>query len=146
MRVKSAVDTWYKVIIFAVIAILIAAIVLKAIVQPSDILGLVIDGTAFILLGGLLLWMLCGTYYELRADDLYCRSGPFFEKIRYDKIKYLGLTENFLSSMALSSERIEIRQHGRGYITGTTMISPENREDFLEKLKARCHHLDPNEK
>jgi hypothetical protein len=47
-----------------------------------------------------------------------------------------------LSSMALSSRRIEIRQHGKGYLTGTTMISPVNREEFLRELVRRCPNLD----
>jgi uncharacterized membrane protein YobD (UPF0266 family) len=89
-----------------------------------------------------LLWIYFGTYYEFRNEYLYCRSGPFFEKIPYDKIKSVKLCENMLSSMALSSKRLEISQHGKGYITGTTMISPVNRDDFLSELKKRCRYLE----
>ncbi|UOO38563.1 PH domain-containing protein [Oscillospiraceae bacterium CM] len=146
MRVKSAVGTLFKAIIVVAIVMMVSAAVLTTALTWHDTLDLLINDAAVLAMAGLLIWLLFGTYYELRPEYLYCRSGPFFEKIRYDKIKYLGLTENFLSSMALSPERIEIRQHGKGYIMGTTMISPENREDFLEKLKARCKNLDPNEK
>jgi hypothetical protein len=81
-------------------------------------------------------------YYELRDDYLYCRSGPFFEKIAYERIKSVRLYHSHLSSLALSAQQIEIRQHNKSYITGTTLISPENREEFLEELRSRCQNLD----
>jgi hypothetical protein len=40
--------------------------------------------------------------------------------------------------MALSKNRIEIKQIGKGFILGTTYISPENRDEFLAELKSRC--------
>lgn len=145
MRVKSSVDKWFIAIVFAVIAIMIAADVLLALTTRFTLFELVIGCAAALLVSAFLLWLLFGTYYEIRDDNLYCRSGPFTEKIKYDSIKYLGLSENFLSSMALSSQRIEIRQHGKSYIRGTTMISPAGREIFLAQLKSRCLHLDPGE-
>jgi RNase P subunit RPR2 len=47
-----------------------------------------------------------------------------------------------LSSMALSRKRIEIRQHDKNYISGTTMISPKNREEFYVQLKRKCKNLE----
>lgn len=87
-------------------------------------------------------WLYFGTYYIFEQDVFVSQSGPFREKINYDKIKSLKLCENFMSSMALSRERIEIKQHGKSYVTGTTYISPVNREQFLAELKLRCANLD----
>jgi hypothetical protein len=47
-----------------------------------------------------------------------------------------------MSSMALFAKRIEIRQHGRGYFKGTTVISHVDREAFLQELVSRCHNLE----
>jgi len=91
-----------------------------------------------------ILWIYWGTYYELRANYLYCRSGPFFEEIPYEKISSLRLCQSILASMALSTQRIEIRQHSRGYVLGTSYISPLNREDFLQELTRRCKNLEDN--
>lgn len=91
---------------------------------------------------GFILWIYFGTYYEFRDAYLYCRSGPFVEKIAYEKIKSVKLSQNMLSSMALSTKRIEIRQHGKGFITGTTYISPVNREEFLMELISRCKNIE----
>lgn len=146
MRIKSAVDLWFKALVFIVIGIIIAAAVFLTLTMHLALLEMVIGYAVVLAACAFLLWILFGTYYEFRNDCLYCRSGPFAEKIKYDSIKYLGLSENRLSSMALSSRRIEIRQYEKSYMTGTTMISPENREIFLSQLKVLCLRLDPAER
>ncbi|HZW49473.1 MAG TPA: PH domain-containing protein [Bacillota bacterium] len=134
-RVRSAVDIWCGSLIWLTILILIISVV----VVPIDSLFLFIAASPIMIF---LLWIYFGTWYELRDNYLYSQSGPFRERIAYDKIKTLKLTSNMLSSMALSRQRIEIRQHGKGYFTGTTMISPINREDFLSELQKRCANLE----
>ena len=136
MRYKSAVDIWIKILIYTVIAVMFgsSAMIPKEYIIAGIIIA--VPATAFIL------WIRFGTYYEFREEYLYCKSGPFIEKIQYDKIKSVKLCRNMLSSMAMSSKRLEIRQHGKGYITGTTLISPENRDDFLLQLKKKCRYLE----
>lgn len=135
MRVKSAIDLWFSVIFWITVAIVGAS--LFFVPKGERMIGFAVG----IPMLGFLFWIYFGTYYEFREEYLYCRSGPFFEKIPYDRIKSVKLSRNLLSSMALSSKRIEIRQHDRGYITGTTYISPVNREEFLEELRSRCRNL-----
>ena len=135
MREKSKIDLWVSIVIWAAILFLASTII---ILQDDKIIGYSVGIPLVIFL----MWIYFGTYFEFREDYLYCRCGPFFEKIPYSKIKSVRLSQNFLSSMALSSKRIEIKQHGRGYITGTTFISPENREEFMRELIRRCKNLD----
>lgn len=136
MRVKSAIDSWFAAIILGTVALLLVSVLVVPQEGRFKVSAAVLPVVAF------LVWLVFGTYYELRDEYLFCRSGPFFERIPYDKIKSAKLTRNLLSSMALSSRRIEIRQHGKGYLTGTTMISPVNREEFLRELVRRCRNLD----
>jgi uncharacterized membrane protein YobD (UPF0266 family) len=136
MRIKSAVDLWYNILIWITAVILIISIII--IPQNQRLIG---SAAVFPILI-FLFWIYFGTYYELQDSYLYCKSGPFFEKILYDKIRSVRLSENMLSSMALSRKRIEIRQHGKGYLTGTTLISPENREEFLTELVKKCKNID----
>ena len=136
-RVKSSVDRGVRILIGGTLFLLF----LSPVVVPE---GKLVTLLAVLPIAAFLLWIRFGTWYELREDELYCVSGPFRERIRYDRIRSLRLTSNRLSSMALSARRIEIRQHGKGYLTGTTLISPENREAFLAELAGRCHHLDEN--
>jgi hypothetical protein len=136
LRVPSAVDGWFAALMWATVAVMIASV---ALVPGTERL---LAALAIAPILGLLAWVCFGTYYELRDEELYCRSGPFHERIRYVQIRSLRLSENMLSSMALSRQRIEIRQHGKGYIMGTTMISPVEREWFLEELRQRCPNLE----
>lgn len=131
-RVRSAVDLWYVgLIALALLAIIVAA---PSALPGDRLIALVLLAPLLAFPGSLLL----ATWYELRNEYLYCRSGPFVERIPYKRIRSLRLCENLWSSMALSRHRIEIRQHGRGWITGTTYISPVDREGFLEELQERC--------
>lgn len=135
MRVRSEIDFWLKILIWAVVLILTVIVFSTPLDRPD--VGAIL-GLALIVF---LLWICYGTYYELRDEYLYCRSGPFFERIYYDKVKSIKLAENFWSSMALSSKRIEIKQHNKSFIMGTTYISPMNRENFFYELKKRCKNL-----
>lgn len=136
MRIKSKIDWWVK-FLFNCIAI---CLVLAFYLIPTDeriiylIIGLPL--LAFILS---IYW---GTFYELRDEYLYCRSGPFVEKIPYVNIKSVRLCKNMFSSMALAKERIEIKQHNKSFITGTTYISPINRDEFYQMLLQRCTNLE----
>ncbi|MBT9140771.1 MAG: hypothetical protein DDT30_01350 [Dehalococcoidia bacterium] len=136
MRYPSAKDLWFKIIIFPSFGILIGSVF----IVPSEFFLLTFVSVIPVVL--FLAWIYFGTYYELHEDYLLCKSGPFREKIRYDNIKSLKLTRNMLSSMALSSKRIEIKQHGKNFIMGTMLISLENREEFLAVLKSRCKNIE----
>jgi len=139
MRVKSKVDLWFSILIWATVIILVGSMIFV----PQD--GKLIAYAVVIPTSLFMFWIYFGTYYEFRDDYLFCKSGPFFEKIAYDKIKSARLSSNMLSSMALSIDRIEIKQHGKSYITGTTFISPENREEFMKELISRCKNIDPSD-
>jgi hypothetical protein len=139
MRVKAKVDPAYGILIGSVAAILLAAAV-WAVVEAGVRFSFFVPLSAACV--GFLAWLTFGSWYELRDDHLYCRSGPFVEKIPYGKIRSLRLVRNSFSSMALARDRIEIRQNGKGFVAGTTYISPEGREAFLDELKERCPNLE----
>lgn len=135
MKVKAKIDIWISLLIWMVILIITVSTLLVPKESQSVIflVGLPVDI--------FLLWIYLGTYYELKEDHLLCKSGPFVEKIHYDRIKSLRLCNNMFSSMALSRDRIEIKQLGKGYISGTTYISPINRTEFIQELLNRCKNL-----
>ncbi len=136
MRVKAKIDIWVSIIIWLVVLVIAGSMAI--IPQNEKMLGYTV-GLPMICF---VLWIYFGTYYEFRDKYLYCRSGPFFERIFYEKIKSVKHSNNMMSSMALSRKRIEIRQHDKRYITGTTFISPINRDDFIKELVTRCKNMD----
>ncbi len=140
MRVRSVIDLHIKIMVFLVIG---AMLVLSAVLTlaMAFTLALAVWGyLAVLLASGLLLWLLYGTYYELRDDHLYCKTGPFVEIIPYEAIAYLALSDNNQSCLAPSTRRIEIHYYSSGY-KDATMISPQSRELFLARLRQRCINL-----
>lgn len=141
MHVKSAVDIRNKAMIFTAIFLMTAgALYLSAVMDFSSEMRLV--GLLSALLASfLLLWLLFGTSYELRRDNLCCRYGPFSEIIPFDTIISLTLCSSTISSPAMSSNRIDILWYDNGEII-ETMISPKNRARFLAHLQDRCRYLE----
>jgi hypothetical protein len=141
MRVKSIVDVRSKLFVYTVIGAMTAfAVYMTQSLRLSPTEAL-FGFLTVLLASGLLLWLLFGTYYELREHYLLCKSGPFVERIPYDSITRLVMSENMFSSLALSPHRIEILQYDEGS-TGSIMISPQSRELFLARLKQRCAYLE----
>jgi uncharacterized membrane protein YdbT with pleckstrin-like domain len=131
MRYEAAKDTAISVLMFGTMALILGTALVAA--MSFSVLPLLIT----VLPIGLLLWMYFGTYYEFRDEYLYARSGPLSERIRYDRITRLRKCRNLFSSMALAADRIEIGT-GPNFVTGTTYISPRDRDEFLTELVRRC--------
>ncbi len=136
LRIKSAVDWWIRLLFWTLVPLLLFRF--KYIQEDELVIGYI----TIIPMVLFLLWLYLGTYYEFREGYLLCKSGPFFKRIKYDDIKSIKLVQNLLSSMALSSKRVEIKEHGKGYLLGTTVISPINRQEFIDELIKRCKNLE----
>ena len=135
MRYPSAKSKGFGILIWGVVILLVVSmIIIPAEYRAITIIGSII-GIAF------MLWIWFGAYYEFHNKYLLARMGPFFERIPYERITSARLFKGMLSSMALSSEMIELR-HGKNYILGTTYISPADRDGFLIALKTRCPNLE----
>lgn len=137
MRFNSKIDLSYKILMGTIIFILILSFGALIISMPElsieEQLALVVLITATLLF---MLSITFNTYYEFKEDYLYCRSGVFAEKIKYDKIQSVKKSKNMFSSMALSRDRIEIKT-SNNIITGVTYISPERAEEFLKILEEK---------
>jgi hypothetical protein len=134
VRFRSRVDWWLAVLLVALPAIgLVAAIAL----QLSG------DGGAFVgwlsLLGIVLLYVgvVWPVAYELGADDLVIRFGLVRSRMPYGEIRGVAPTRSVLAAPALSMDRLAIDVGGR---TGA-VISPDDRDGFLDALASRAPHL-----
>lgn len=131
MRYEAAKDAAINVLMFGTMALILGiglfgALSFSAIALLATFLPI-----------GLILWIYFGTYYEFHDEYLYARYGPLTERIRYDRVTRLRKCRNLFSSMALAADRIEIRT-GPNFVTGTTYISPRDRDEFLTELVRRC--------
>ncbi len=75
--------------------------------------------------------------YECRADGLHIRSGWMRWDIPYGSMRGAALSRNPLSSPAWSLRRVRIDLASGDFI----LVSPDDRESFMEELAARCPHL-----
>lgn len=132
MKHYSKVDAWIAIVIIS--TILISLYTVWLIPSNEQWIGfIVLIPTVIFMLSFLL-----NTYYVFEDEYLLCMLGFFPQKIRYENIKSIKKVKNFLSSAALSSDRIEIKEKNKNYFTGTTYISPKDKDDFYDELKARC--------
>jgi uncharacterized membrane protein len=134
MRYPSGKSIGFSLLIWGVILLLIISLAL-AIIVSAPYTEIIIAGSIIAI--AFMLWIWFGTYYEFKDTFILCRMGPFIERINYEKISSARIFKSMASSMALSSAMIELR-HGKNFITGTTYISPLDREGFLTELKIRC--------
>lgn len=129
MYAKSKIDWWMHFVFLSLNASILIGVIVGWDVEESWIVL-----PLFVVLV-LVNWIYFATDYRLTATEIIIRSGPFREHIAYRDIASIRLTKNWLSSMALSVDRIEIRQKNKNYILGTTLISPQNREQFYQALQ-----------
>ncbi|XUX01345.1 MAG: PH domain-containing protein [Dehalogenimonas sp.] len=134
MRYPSAKSIGFRALVWGVVILLCVAVI----IIPAEFRFLTAIGSLAAI--GFMLWIWYGTYYEIKETYLLVRMGPFFERIPYERITSARPFKSMISSMALSSEMIELR-HGKNYISGTTYISPVNRDQFLAELKLRCPNM-----
>jgi uncharacterized membrane protein YdbT with pleckstrin-like domain len=127
---RSKVDTWLGVILGAV-PIPLMFIIWKLFHEP-------VHGKWFIILPIFLIGiclpiaLLASTRYTITENTLSIRSGLFKWEIPLKEISTIELTNDPLSSPALSLDRLRI-EYGQGkYI----MISPVNKVEFIRDLQA----------
>ena len=126
-RYPSAIDGW--LIIVLGIAALISLYACWVVIRTGESMALIV--LPAIALGiALPLWILLGTHYTLSPTHLEVRCGPAKTTIPIDRIKEVRAVRSLLASSALSIDRLEIRYEPHGVI----MVSPRERERFLEQL------------
>jgi len=132
MKFKSKIDWWAHVAFATLPITTILCIVLFATIEESKIIP--VTPAIFCLVFCIFIipiWT--STYYVLGDNELIVKCGFLKNKIAYDSIKNVKETKNPLASMALSLDRIEIKYGVGGYI----LISPQNKQEFLQQLQQR---------
>lgn len=128
---RSKVDGWLATALVASAAASAIAVVIVGVVE-SPLLALAIS-PLLLLSVGLPMWLLGATSYTLDRTDLNVRCGPFAWRVPLREIRAVTATRNPLSSPALSLDRLRI-DFGR---MGSIMISPQDKEGFMQELRKR---------
>lgn len=128
MAFRSAIDTWFYLVVIAAAAIVIAALLpVMETGSPGVMAAAVVSAVVAI---GLPLWLLASTRYTVTHELLIVRSGPFRWHIPRSEISEIQPSRSFLSSPALSLDRLEIK-YGAGK---SILVSPADKEAFIRAL------------
>ncbi|MCU4529210.1 PH domain-containing protein [Acinetobacter sp. P1(2023)] len=136
MKFRSKID-WWLLLIFIVIT---ANIVIK-IYEANHHYSLASNFPHLIIysLVIFIIWLpIFNTYYVVENGTLVIQSLVFRWKININDITQIEPTHNPLSSPALSLDRLKIYYMKNGKIA-TVMISPKNKEAFLQAINKRLH-------
>lgn len=137
---KSKVDWWIALLLLFMLAMGIASLPLGIwyVVGGRAGEGWTFLGTAGLTfaLFGLLVWPV---RYTLTADTLIIRYGVVRSRVKLEIITGVEPSRNPLSSPALSLDRLKVSHAGK---LGMTLISPEDKVQFMTDLADRCDHLE----
>ncbi|MCH8501886.1 MAG: PH domain-containing protein [Aliidiomarina sp.] len=128
----SKIDTWFVLVLVAIVSVFF--IVFVSVLMTGQIRAIMLAIPALIVGAGFPLWLMKSTNYTLNDTNLIVRCGPFKWQVPVNQIQSVTPTSNPLSSPALSLDRLQIN-YGRW---GTIMISPKDKEAFIQDLEARC--------
>jgi hypothetical protein len=138
MKYKMNVDLWIRLLLYGVV---LSYLPLMVTVDSSEYYIFILST----LLTAAIILPLFMAYYELTEEELVIHIYFFKKRIPYDRIKSLRLCQNWTSGSAMSRFRIEIIEHNKSKIFGTTYISPVNREECYEELLRLSRNLEgPN--
>ena len=140
-RYQSKRDRWaVALILFGALAPASAS--MMVFFSLHDVLGKVLAIVACLAISGIALSFLLWTYYDLGGDTLVVRHGPLRWKIPLGAIRQVSPARNFLSSAALSADRLRLR-YGEGL--SVIYISPADRAGFVQQLADMIPELELQE-
>lgn len=84
-----------------------------------------------------ILWIIYDMKYIFYDDYLFVKGGPFRSKIPYSKITGFHETKNIWIGYRLCSSKDALEIFYTTGIMGSVIISPENKERFIEELEKR---------
>ena len=138
---KSKKDWWIvALVVFAMVMMIATGFNLLLTDGAPD--GSYAVGLLSLLAAGFCAWVLFGTRYVLDREELRVYCGPMRIRVKLAEIERAYPTHNPLSSPALSLDRIMIKS---GKWRGV-MISPEDKDAFLRRLRLLQPELRPDGK
>ncbi|WP_180994200.1 PH domain-containing protein [Bacillus sp. Marseille-P3661] len=136
MKYQSKRDWWLTFIIWGTMLFAIGSGGKTFIDNTGNTVENIVTALFTILLPIFILWLWFTTYYIIDEDNLVIKYGPFKKTVPLKSIKSVRKTMNPLSSPALSLKRLEI-VYGQ---FNSVLISPLDRERFMDILSKRCPH------
>ncbi|MFD2829653.1 PH domain-containing protein [Corticicoccus populi] len=141
MIFRSKMDRGFKILMTIVLTILTLSMILPVFSPQTDYLTAFFLAALFIVTTGLILWTVLHIKYVMYDDYLYVQGGPFRSRIKYSDIIGIKKTNHIAMGFRIvsSSDAVEI-SYKSGF-WGHVIISPEDRDLFIEELEKRRSKL-----
>lgn len=134
MRYKTRRDLWLSIVIWFCIILLLICGSTPLYINGAGHVGGPIIMLVCLMVAAFIAWLWLGTDYVLSEQHLIVRSGPISTRIPYDQITKVKPIRSWLSSMATSSQRLEIHYGKYQFIH----ISPQEEKLFVTELQQKC--------
>lgn len=128
---RSRVDWWLAALIFGALGHTAWRVGTAAWRRPTPDLVVAAGVTALVL--ALAIWIFAGTAYDVEAETLVVRSGPFRARLPIASIRRISRSSTLLAGPALSLRRLEV-DHGK---YDTAIVSPHDQAGFIAALVER---------
>lgn len=132
MRFESRRDLWILLVTRVMPFVLFAVIASVEYARGADMRGPTLGFFALVFVELFLIEpFLRSTYYVIEGDTLLIRSGVAKWRVPVREIRSITPTRSALSAPALSLDRLRIV-----YGSKAVMVSPEDKQRFIEALRA----------
>jgi len=131
MRYKSRVDWFFKSAIALIVISFISGLIQMKLDNESTsslVLFSIVMGVVVLFLFSLI----PTTYYDIKEDQLYCRSLFFRKKVPINSIRKVDVGNSLYAGMKMSLALKGIIVHFNKY--DEIYISPENQQEFVQHL------------
>ena len=132
----SKVDRWIPWLMAVPLSLSVVAVISALLAHPPLPAAVLIVSVEVVILV-FVPRTLKSTRYLVGDRELIVRSGLFRWRIAIDSIESIQPSRSLQSSPALSFDRLEITYEGGRRL----LISPQDREGFLDAVVARSRHL-----
>lgn len=132
-RFASKVDAWLAALVLGTMLLVLVSVVVSWQQAVTPALHAMTGATLAVVVG-LPLWIFADTGYRIDGTELLIRSGPLRWRIPVQDIHQIEASRSWLSSPALSLDRLRIR-YGRAR---QVLVSPKDRQGFVQALR-RCN-------
>ena len=131
MVFRSKVDAWLLWLVRLTMLVSLALAIATAVSQGANGAALTASGVVLFAYA-FVEWIFQSTYYSVDQDYLRIRSGPFRWRVPIAEIESIAPSNSFLSSPALSLDRLRVNYRGGRWI----LVSPSDRDWFINALRS----------
>lgn len=143
MTFKAKRDRFF-IITISVTLLIIIAVTIGPIVyilffeQETNWTAIIILFTTMISTSGFILWVCIDIEYTMYNNFLLVRGGIFRSKIPYDEITKINESSNIFVGYRILSSKDALEIHYKQALLGSVIISPKQKQLFIEELQKRC--------